>query len=68
MSLWLTAEELFETTGFKTKRKWREALSQMGVRFLTRPADGFPLVERSQFEKGATVTPRRIAPRLEFLR
>jgi len=50
MSLWLTREELQELTGYKTPRKWREELGRMNIRFRARSCDGFPLVERAQFE------------------
>jgi len=67
MSLWLTAEELVELTGFKTSRRQRLALANMGVKFRSRDADGFPLVQRSQFESHTVLTPprRRREPRLD---
>jgi len=46
MSLWLSKEELVELTGYK-----------MGLKFRSRPLDGFPLVDRWQFE-GEIVRPR----------
>lgn len=64
MSLWLTREELVELTGYKTPRKWRLVLAQMGLKFRTRP-DGFPLVDRWQFE-GEIIRPvdsRRTRPK-----
>jgi Domain of unknown function (DUF4224) len=50
MSLWLTREELVELTGFKSSRRQKLALTGMGLVFRSRPADGFPLVDRWQFE------------------
>ena len=50
MSLWLTEEELVELTGFRQRGRQREALAELGVQFRSRPADGFPLVARGQFE------------------
>ena len=52
MSLWLSAEELIELTGYKTSRRQKLALAEMNLRFYSRPLDGFPLVERWQFEGG----------------
>jgi Domain of unknown function (DUF4224) len=57
MSLWLTREELVELTGFKTSRKQKLALAEMGLTFRSRPADGFPLVDRWQFE-GEVIRPQ----------
>jgi hypothetical protein len=56
MSLWLTREELVELTGFKTGRRQKQALAEMGLAFRSRPADGFPLVDRWQFE-GEVIRP-----------
>jgi hypothetical protein len=56
MSLWLTHEELVELTGYKRRELQRRALAEMSIQFRSRPHDGFPLVERAQFEtltKGA---------------
>jgi hypothetical protein len=58
MSLWLTDDELETLTGYKRRSLQRRALSEMGVKFRSRPADGFPLVERGQFDKPVT-KPRR---------
>lgn len=68
MSLWLTEDELVQLTGYKTKRKQREALGQLRVVFRVRPQDGFPLVDRSQFESHPvlTRTHRRREPRLDL--
>jgi len=69
MSLWLTPEELEELTGYKTARRQKLALGEMGVSFRSRPADGYPLVIRSQFET-TVLTPqrRKREPRLELVR
>lgn len=59
MSLWLSEEELIERTGFKQKAKQCLELARQRVRFTVR-ADGFPLVDRSQFDltpKGARREP-----------
>lgn len=58
MSLWLTPAELFERTGKRQKRKQCEELARQGVRFTTR-ADGFPLVDRSQFQSGEQLNSTR---------
>jgi hypothetical protein len=57
MSLWLSKEELTELTGYKTASRQKLALGQMGLKFRSRPLDGFPLVDRWQFE-GEMVRPR----------
>lgn len=57
MSLWLTREELVELTGFKTRRKQKSALAEMGLMYRSRAADGFPLVDRWQFE-GEVIRPQ----------
>ena len=70
MSLWLTAEELEELTGYKTSRKQKLALGELKIPFNARPRDGFPLVKRCDFESH-TVLPkqdRRRKPHLDFLR
>lgn len=51
MSLWLDQDELVELTGYKRAKEQRAALSSLGIDFRTRPADGFPLVARAQFEQ-----------------
>ena len=56
MSLWLTREELVELTGFKSSRRQKLALTEMSLTFRSRPADGFPLVDRWQFE-GEVIRP-----------
>jgi Domain of unknown function (DUF4224) len=58
MSLWLSKEEVIELTGYKTVSRQKLALDRMGVTFRSRPLDGFPLVDRWQFE-GEIVRPRR---------
>jgi hypothetical protein len=57
MSLWLSKEELIELTGYKRAGRQKLALDQMGLKFRCRPIDGFPLVDRWQFE-GEIVRPR----------
>ena len=52
MSLWLSTEELYELTGYKHKNSQKMALGKMGVPFVSRQADGYPLVTRAQFENG----------------
>jgi len=49
MSLWLNEDELVELTGYRQRERQRRALAELKVQFRTRPADGFPLVARSQF-------------------
>ena len=50
MSLWLSKEELIELTGYRRAARQKRALGQMGLTFRSRPLDGFPLVDRWQFE------------------
>lgn len=50
MSLWLNDDELIELTGYRQREKQRRALAELRVQFRTRPADGFPLVARAQFQ------------------
>jgi hypothetical protein len=50
MSLWLSKEELIELTGYKRASRQKLALGRMGLKFRSRPLDGFPLVDRWQFE------------------
>ena len=57
MSLWLSKEELIELTGYKRAGRQKLALGQMGLKFRSRPLDGFPLVDRWQFE-GEITRPR----------
>lgn len=70
MTLWLTPEELIELTGYKQREKQKLALGKMGVHFRSREADGYPLVDRAQFEARPVLTPspRRRQPRLEVVR
>lgn len=51
MSLWLTDDEVTELTGLKQNPRRVKALAEMTpkVTFRVR-SDGFPLVDRSQFE------------------
>lgn len=58
MSLWLTPAELVERTGKKQKRKQCEELARQGVPFTVR-SDGFPLVDRSQFQSGEPLTKKQ---------
>lgn len=53
MSLWLDPEELFTLTGYKRRKEVVESLKAMGVKFRSRPADGYPLVLRADFEQRA---------------
>ena len=57
MSLWLSKDELIELTGYKRAGRQKLALGQMGLKFRSRPVDGFPLVDRWQFE-GDIIRPR----------
>jgi len=57
MSLWLSKEELTELTGYKRASRQKHALDRMGLKFRSRPLDGFPLVDRWQFE-GEIIRPR----------
>lgn len=50
MSLWLNDDEITELTGYKLREPRCKALAELGVSFKRRPADGFPLVERAQFD------------------
>jgi len=59
MSLWLSKEELIELTGYKRAGRQKLALGQMGLKFHSRPLDGFPLVDRWQFE-GESIRPPRV--------
>lgn len=56
MSLFLTSDELAELTGYRRQSLQKKALSQLRLPFRSRPADGFPLVDRSHF---ATAMPTR---------
>jgi len=69
VSLWLTAEELIELTGYKLSRFQKLALAEMSVPFKSRPADGFPLVNRAQFQGQTVLTsrPKKREPRWESL-
>lgn len=62
MSLWLTDDELFELTGYRQRDKQKRALAELKTQFRLRPADGFPLVERAQFEIGLTSGRKRKEP------
>lgn len=70
MSLWLTKEELAELTGYRCQRRQKTALGKMRIPFISRDADGFPLVQRSQFESHPVLQsrPQRREPNLNFLR
>jgi hypothetical protein len=68
VSLWLTPEELQTLTGRKRPKDQVQALADMvGVRFRVR-ADGFPLVERWQFEGPLTKAPKRREPDFDAVR
>jgi uncharacterized protein DUF4224 len=58
MSLWLTAEELAELTGYKTARRQKVALGQMKIPFFSGAEDGFPQVDRRRFQ-GDIVRPEK---------
>jgi len=62
--MWLNNDELKELTGYSQRDKQRRALAELGVKFRTRPADGFPLVDRSQFEHTAPGTRPKREPRV----
>jgi hypothetical protein len=66
MSLWLTEDELIELTGYKRQSLQIKALASMGVKFRSREKDGFPLVERAQFEH-LTLSARRREPRMHLV-
>jgi len=50
MSPWLTEDEIVELTGYKRQSLQIKALANMGVRFRGRERDGFPIVDRAQFD------------------
>ena len=62
MSLWLSEDEIVELTGYKHRERQRRALADLGVKWRTRPADGFPLVDRSQFMEGGLGKTKRREP------
>lgn len=62
MSLWLNDDELVELTGYKQREKQRRALAELRIAFKIRPADGFPLVARSQF---VATSARKAEPNFE---
>jgi hypothetical protein len=70
MTLWLTPEELEQLTGYKIRKHQKLALGKMNVPFRSRAADGYPLVDRVQFESHTVLTPprRRREARLELVR
>jgi hypothetical protein len=53
MSLWLTPDELAELTGYRKGKRQKLALGQMGIPFVSRALDGYPMVSRSIFEQDA---------------
>lgn len=63
MSLWLTKEELVDLTGFKHRKRQCLELARQGLQFRVRH-DGFPLVDRWQFEQGQVAKGRQIEPNL----
>ena len=62
MSLWLSKEELIELTGYKNRTRQKLALGQMGLKFRSRPLDGFPLVDRGQSEREVIRSQRNKRP------
>lgn len=69
MSLWLTPDELAELTGYRHKNSQKKALGKMGIHFVSRAMDGFPMVQRGQFEGRAEDKPtRRREPKLDWLK
>ena len=64
--LHLTEDELFEATGFRHRSKIAKALSELGVHFRCRPADGLVLVLREHYlavmSGGKRPAPRRKEP------
>lgn len=58
MSPWLSQAELIELTGYRWHSKQVLALDKMGVKKRVRE-DGFPLVERAQFERATGYNRRR---------
>ena len=67
MSLWLTHEELVQLTGYVYRVRQRAALVRMKIPFRSRDVDGFPLVLRSQFDKGLTKPKKTREPRLDLV-
>jgi hypothetical protein len=47
--LFLDEDELYELTGYRQREKQKKALAAMGIKFRSRPADGYPLVVRQPF-------------------
>lgn len=68
MSLWLTPEELEELTGYKQRNGQKTALGKMGINFISREKDGYPLVARGQFDSRPDQPTRRREPRLDWLK
>lgn len=68
MSLWLSDTELFELTGYRHKNSQKKALGKMGIHFVSRALDGFPMVQRGQFEGRPEQPTRRREPRLDWLK
>lgn len=68
MDLWLTPAELVLLTGYKQRRKQALELARQGLKFTVRQ-DGFPLVDRSQFQSGERLTKkqRRAEPRFSAI-
>lgn len=66
MSLWLSDDEVADLTGKRQRRKQCDELARLGVKFRVR-GDGFPLVERWQFE-GQPVAKRRREPNWDAVR
>jgi hypothetical protein len=69
MSLWLSAAEVCDLTGYKHKNSQKSALGKMGIPFVSRALDGFPMVQRAQFQGQLTALPmRRKEPKLDWLK
>jgi hypothetical protein len=68
MSLWLTADELYVLTGYRHKNSQKKALGKMGIHFVSRAMDGFPMVQRGQFEGRPDQPARRREPKLDWLK
>jgi hypothetical protein len=69
MSLWLTAAEVCDLTGYKHKNSQKSALGKMGIPFVSRALDGFPMVQRALFQGQLPDRPvRRKEPNLTWLK
>ena len=59
MGLWLSQEELIQLTGYRRHSKQILVLAKLKIEFRCRPDDGFPLVNRAQFERAQGYNRRR---------